>query len=454
MTTGPQLGTYLAELRWSPERLARELNREYGQGTVSPKAPYGWLKGSFPRGRIPGFVADVLSDRLGKPVEIGQIWPGRADGGTAADDHLERAWSIEAATRSLRRLAAPRRLPAEPAAPHPGTALLSVAVDWLTATRQPVPAGREPNGFFRELPDVLAERLDQLRRMDDRHGGLPVADWCVYDLRWVVKLLDEGSHDASTGRQLYLVAAELAQVGGWLLADLGRYGEGQRHQLAALRAAAVAGDREFGAYVLSCLAYYLTWRGRPRDAVRVLTVARQGVESSPMHELHALLATRLARGHAGIGDDAACEAALAEAAEQLDKAGPVAARPAWIRWLTPALLAADAGRAQLELGRPRRAEPLLSTGLAQLDETQRRNRLLHSLSLAEACLAVGELEGAAQAALAALPDVAAVDSGRARQRLRLLRQSFARHDTVLARQTVDRFDEVASRRAHRTPPTE
>jgi hypothetical protein len=69
------LADFLERLNWSPEKLAREVNRLCGDGTVSAKAPYHWLRGSYPRKKIPEAVARILSEHLKEAVEIDAIWP-------------------------------------------------------------------------------------------------------------------------------------------------------------------------------------------------------------------------------------------------------------------------------------------------------------------------------------------------------------------------------------------
>ncbi|MGA6161830.1 hypothetical protein [Amycolatopsis magusensis] len=445
MMQGPQLGIYLAELQWSPERLARELNREYGQGIVSAKAPYGWLKGSFPRGRVPGLVAQVLSDRLGKPVQVAQIWPGHADGAepAAIDDQAEDPWSESQVLRAFDGLITRRATAgAKPAAPRTGTALLSIAVDWLTVRGQLLRPRGAPNAVTRVMAEATTIPLNHLRQLANRHGGLLVADWSIHELRWMVKLLGEDRNDLAITQQLHSGAAELAQIAGWLYADHGWHGEGQRHQLAALQAATLSGDRELGAYILSCIAYHLTWYGQARAAVRLLTIARQGIDTSATPALHALLVTRLARAHAHLGDEAACDSALAEAATALDTSGPGTDHVAWLRWFTPAVLTADAGRSHLELGRIRQADELLAAGLSQMREDQQVDRLLYTISLAQARLSLGALDGAIECALAALHLAETVDSRRAWRRLVILRQSLAARDSRGSREVIDEIDRL------------
>ena len=231
--------------------------------------------------------------------------------------------------------------------------------------------------------------------------------------------------------------ADLAEVLiGWLLIDLGYRGEGQQYLLAALREAARIGDRALGAYILSCLGYDLMWHGDARDALRVIGIARMGARDGATGAVGALMATRMARAYAHLGEDAKCRKAIEEAA-QLISASAISASPDWCKWVTPAVLEADAGRAYLDLGNASQAEGQLSAGLGNLDRKQRRNRLLHHTSVAQARLALGQVDGAAHAVHAALSLKGSVESGRARYRLEDLMGRFAEYNAVSAREARD-----------------
>jgi hypothetical protein len=109
------------------------------------------------------------------------------------------------------------------------------------------------------------------------------------------------------------------------------------------------------------------------------------------------------------------------------------------------VLVGDAGRARLEVGRPGQAALDLARGLELFDDSQPRNRLLHQTSLAEARLSLGEIDGAASAAEAALDLAGQSASARGRARLTGLRRQLQRHDAADARRVVQRTDDVLGR---------
>jgi hypothetical protein len=232
-------------------------------------------------------------------------------------------------------------------------------------------------------------------------------------------------------------------MAGWMATDLGQHARGQRYLLLALRAAQTADDRLLGANIVSCLSYQAAWTGARHEALRLIQVARKAAPRPHTGSAHALLATRQGRAHAQLHQADDCRRALDEAGELAEHAD-AAVDPPWSYWVTPAVLAADAGRAWLEFGRPDLAEQNLLRGLKLFGDAQPRNRLLHLMSLAEARLARDDAEGAVEAAHPALDLIGRFDSRRARIRLRAVAEGFARFDSAAARDVTDRIDTVLS----------
>ncbi|MFE2426578.1 hypothetical protein ACFXJ5_07465 [Streptomyces sp. NPDC059373] len=442
------LGECLSQLDWSPERLAREINRVCGKGAISVKAPYGWLRGSCPRGRLPQVVATILTRRLNEPITAEALWPAKFSARCvilAADDGLDLPWTQEGTLQSTAVLA-----PSSAALNQPvtllalaGPDLIRPAVDWLTAPEASATGSVQGEQLNPDAVGVLADRVAQLRRLDDSQGGPLVLEWIAQDLRWTANLARTASYDAPTGARLFQVFAELAQLAGWVACDLGRDALGQRYFLVGLRAAHAAGDQQLGANIVSCLSYQASWNGNRDDALRLIKLARRGAGRPPAASVHALLATRQARAHAQLGEIAECAQTLDEVAE-LGETITTGSEPSWAYWVTPAVLAADAGRAWLELGQPDRAEQSLLRGLRLFGTTQPRNRLLHNTSLAEARLARRDVDGAAEATQDALDLTTSFGSARARKRLKDLRTKFTPLDAAVAREVCDRIDTVLS----------
>lgn len=434
------LGDCLKRLGWSPDKLAREINR-VRPNSINPKAPYGWLRGSTPRGSLPQIVASILSHHLRETITAEALWPAKATA-PGADGWLQQPWSQGGTWEGLGSFTAgPLRSGLGVSQPLSGQGLIGPAVDWLTTPDAPVTGRPSGEAISPQAMAVLADRVAQLRRLDDAQGGPLVLDWITQDLNWAAHLARNGTYEPAIGQRLHSMLAELAQLAGWLACDLGRNALGQRYLLFGLRAAHTANNRALGANIVSCLSYQATWRSAHDEALRLIKIARQGVGGPPGGTVHALLATRQARAHAQLGQLDDCARALDEAAALVEFAAD-SGTPSWAYWVTPAVLAADAGRAWLELGRPEVAERHLLRGLQLFGDEQPRNRLLHTLSLAEARLRQRDLDGAAEATRRALDLRSYLDSGRARQRMAGLRDEFEHSDSPLARDVTDEIGAV------------
>ncbi|SBW24245.1 hypothetical protein FDG2_4080 [Candidatus Protofrankia californiensis] len=441
--TGPGLlRECLERLEWAPERLAREINKTANKEVVSPKAPYHWLQGGTPRGTLPELAALTLSRALGEHVTPWQLWPGTRTQATAISAYsgLNLPWTADGAGRCADLISRPT---ASLLLPVPGPMAIAPVVDWFTAPTTTQPSRANGNAVNSEMVTVLADRVRQLRHLDDVQGGPILLDWIKYDLRWTASLASTASYDRETGTALFRVLAQLAQLAGWVATDLGQQALGQRYLLAALRFAHAAADTELAAAVVSCLSYLALWMNSPANAVRLIRMARQRSAGHASPVTAALLASREARAHASSGSTAECAQALDEAANLLSTqaASPVPP-PSWTYWVTEAVLLADAGRSWLEAGRPEQAIPLLDDGLRLFGHSQPRNRLLHGVSLAQAMLLTRQPDGAVQATDQALALTAGQDSGRVRTRLAELRTALA---ASTASQAIEAADRVADR---------
>jgi hypothetical protein len=280
------LGDYLDRLEWSAERLVREINRISGPGTTTAKAPYAWIKGSCPRGRLPETVASILSGQLGEHITAEMLWPKRARETLVQPLHLDLdlPWTQRGAWQAAG-LLSDHLIGPSPIRPPvlPGPSLVGPALDWLTADDEEPSSqqvGRQIVGP--EAVQVLRDRIGQLRRLDDAQGGPLVLEWVTQDLRWAASLVHNGSYDPVTGIELHGVVAELAQLAGWLACDQGRAGIGQRYLLAGLHFAHTALDSALGANIVSCLSYQAMWSGEHQDALRLIRAARKGAGGPPV----------------------------------------------------------------------------------------------------------------------------------------------------------------------------
>ncbi|WP_261566388.1 hypothetical protein [Frankia gtarii] len=371
-------------------------------------------------------MADILARELNEPISVHSIWPGR---GTAATPGPAKASpSLMKTAKILHDLSTAGYL-----IPTSGgrcefveadTAI--AALDWLNRSEAHLQSKTGGEDLDPQVIDILSDRVDTLRHLDDLHGASFVLGLALQDLRWTLLRAQTSAYGREDGIRLHRVISELTQLVGWLALDGGDYAQAQFFFLAALRAARIAEDRLLGAYILSCMGYQSVWTGNAEHAMRLLQTACIGTSECSRSTVRALLFSRLARGHALLGDGRACEKAIASSEQAWGNREDLAG-PRWCYWVDSAALLGDAGRAKLDLGQRRAAETDLERALRMLGDSQTRNRSLHLTSLAEIRIASGDVDGAAAVVLDAVALLDRIDSVRTRCRLQRLEVAFTRH---------------------------
>ncbi|MGC9667306.1 transcriptional regulator [Planosporangium sp. 12N6] len=387
---GPEsIGALITRVRlasgWSQLRLAELLCATAGAPTLTRNEISRWEREE----RIPGRRwLRCLSAVLGIPL-----------------DALERA----AAVARLRRGEPPAdRNP--PAGPHPPTDPYLPAVTGAT----------------------LTTRIAALRWMDDLVGGADLSRLAGRELAAGLRLLRADGLPERRRRQLLPAVAELAQVTCWVAADAGARGRLRRAHRVGVEAAAAAGAYPILGHLLATLAHL---DAGPAEA---LELARRGyrlARPAASTGTRALLLHRVAFAAARTGARRDCERALAAAERAYQRRDP-GTDPPWLYWFHDAELTAMTGRCYAAAGRPRTAEPLLRTALAD-----RRIRLragaLYAGWLAAVQLDTGEVEAACATARAALLTTVRVGSVRA------LRQLTSLHPRLRAARSVPAVREYA-----------
>jgi hypothetical protein len=290
-----------------------------------------------------------------------------------------------------------------------------------------------------ELAVTVRTRVDQLRAAEDVVEGSLLLEWVVHDFRWLRMIMDRSMCDPATELHLMAARAGLGQFAGCVAFDHGRHDLAQDYWLDALTAARRVGDRRLSAYVLSWMSYQAVWRGASESALRLIDLANEQLRHQPDVRLQALLATRKSRAHAVLGNRPECERAIDEAAEL---GAATASANTWIGWLSPVVIRGDSGRALLELGELRRAEPRLAEAVEQLGCDRPRTRMLHWASLAEARAELGDAAGAVDAASAAVELAAETGFRLGGERLRSVQRLLTSNPSGRAHQVARRIDAV------------
>ena len=477
-TAPASLGALLAALRlgrgWSQLRVAEQLTAAAGLNTVSRHEVSRWERGE----RVPGdfwlgwlaVVLDVPPAELTVAAEAARRGPARRAmpapppvEGQADLLRLAHAWLVDpAGSLSHATARAPGGHPpadrgggarAEPASGRADTGSgaspphLDIPAAWLAGDRGVAggggravtgggAGGRAEGGRIRggADPDAVAATVAGLRRQDDLVGGTDLAGPAGREL-------DAALHrpeGAPVSRRLLGLVAEAAQLSGWLAADAGAPRSALAAYRTALTAAAAAGDRPLAAHVLGSASHLLAGHGDPRGALLLARTGVAGAGRAASDTLRALLLHRVAFAAALCGERRAAHTALGQAATAAARRDP-AQDPSWLYWLDEAELSAMRGRCLAALGRPLRAEPLLTEAVRRTG--QPRTAALYGSWLARVCLDLGEVERAGEVAGDALLDAVRSGSARAATEIACVRAGLAPHRDV---PEARRFAELAT----------
>ena len=147
--------------------------------------------------------------------------------------------------------------------------------------------------------------------------------------RYVARMAINVREDPTDG---LLEFGQLNQMAGWLALDANNHSAAKRYLTAAIQVGHEADDPGLSASALAYMSLQETYRGRLGPA---LSLAQTALAASPQ-QLTPLartsLGTRLARAHAGLGNDNECLRILETVREELTKREPEPNRiicPTW-----------------------------------------------------------------------------------------------------------------------------
>jgi transcriptional regulator with XRE-family HTH domain len=306
------------------------------------------------------------------------------------------------------------RLAARSANSHPSDPV-RIAHEWLVTDPPHVTARAFGRRIGTALVTQLQARAAELRRLDDHLAGGDTHRLVTRELATTIELINEAAYTEHTGRALFTVAAELAQLAGWVSSDAGLHRQAADLYLHGVRMATEAGDQAVAANNLSSLAYQTANVGDPADAVLIACSAAAGAADAPPR-VRALLAERVAWAQARANQATPAERALDQVDELLGDDSP-AEPPDWVYWLDRREADVMAGRCYTELRRPLRAVPLLERTTGAYRTDARRELALYLSWLAIAYADARELDEACRVARQMAELTHHMASARTRQRL-------------------------------------
>ncbi|GAA3723434.1 hypothetical protein GCM10022225_00360 [Plantactinospora mayteni] len=265
-----------------------------------------------------------------------------------------------------------------------------------------------------DTPRQIADRTARLRRIDDYLGGADTVAMYAAELESTLRIIQDGSYTATTGRELLRVFAEQAQMAGWAAFDAGQHDDAGQWYRSSLAAARDAGDLPLAGNAINLLAYQELALGQAATATIAAAYDTAAESATPV--VRALLHMRGAWVHAvnGHADDTERHLDLGTACLTEHHDRP---EPDWVYWVDRREADIMAGRCWAVLRRPMRAIPILEAALGCYEDTHAREKALYLSWLADAYLDANEVEQGCATAARAVRLSAGVGSTRPGQRI-------------------------------------
>ncbi|MGV9556127.1 transcriptional repressor NsdA [Streptomyces sp. NPDC003522] len=439
------LTSWFVRSGWSKGELARQVNRrarQLGANHISTDTSRvrRWIDGENPREPIPRILSDLFSERFGCVVsveDLGLRTTRQAPSATGVDLPWTGPQTVALLSEFSRSdlMLARRGFLGSSLTLSAGPTLIEPMQRWLVPSPPAahedtgsLPTSRARGRLSRPELELLESTTAMFRQWDAQCGGGLRRKAVVGQLHEVTELLQEPQPEA-TGRKLFKVAAELAELAGWMSYDVGLQPTAQKYFVLALHAAKEAGDRPLGSYVLSSMSRQMIHLGRPEDALELIHLAQYGSRDCASPRTQSMLYAMEARAYANMGQPGRCKRAVRMAedtfadAEDWDEPDPD-----WIRFFSEAELHGENSHSYRDLayvaGRSPAyaslAEPLMqkAVDLFAKDDEHQRSYALNLIGLATVHLLRREPERSAVLAEQAMRAAKKVRSERVDTRIR------------------------------------
>ncbi|MFF5345023.1 hypothetical protein ACH46L_24420 [Streptomyces althioticus] len=355
------LTSWFVRSGWSKGELARQVNRrarQLGANHISTDTSRvrRWLDGENPREPIPRILSELFSERFGVVVsveDLGLRTTRPAPSATGVDLPWTGPQTVALLSEFSRSdlMLARRGFLGSSLALSAGPSLIEPMQRWLVPSPpSPLPrpepevapsSARARGRLSKPELDLLETTTVMFRQWDAQCGGGLRRKAVVGQLHEVTDLLQEPQPDATTKR-LFKVAAELAELAGWMSYDVGLQSTAQKYFVLALHAAKEAGDRPLGSYVLSNMSRQMIHLGRPEDALELIHLAQYGSRDCASPRVQSMLYAMEARAYANMGQPGRCKRAVRMAEDTFAEAGEWdEPDPDWIRFFSEAELYAE-----------------------------------------------------------------------------------------------------------------
>lgn len=246
----------------------------------------------------------------------------------------------------------------------------------------------------------------RLQRLANRHGGESLWQAASVSADEGHLMLEQGSYGTRVGKQLLMATGRLQVCAGWLAFDAGQHHAARVSYTDALALSRQVSDPEVETRALAGLARESYVLDRPREAQRLAAAAEHiAASTGGSPRLAVVPQLRHAMASSLMADSRGADQAITRARKALDRDHHEPSEE-WSAFLTPFEIDGIEATCALELGYASRAEALLEQIIVAYGSSRfRRNCALYRVRLARARLDSGAVDGATEAANAAVDDL-------------------------------------------------
>ncbi|WP_405011429.1 hypothetical protein [Kitasatospora sp. NBC_01539] len=355
-----KLTSWFARSGWSKGELARQVNRRARQTgahhvSTDTSRVRRWLDGEQPREPIPKIMSELFSERFGSVVSVEDLGLRTAVPVSTVGGGVDLPWSGDQTVQLISEYSRSdlmlnrRGFLGTSLALTAGAALIEPMQRWLTPGPSGAPTpiltaanGGEPHTGRLSEPELqlLEQTTVMFRQWDAQNGGGLRRKAVVGQLHEVTDLLQE-SYPEPTTKRLFRLTAELAHLAGWMSYDVGMHPSAQKYYVLALHAAKEAGDRPFGALILTDMSRQMIHLNRGEDALELIHLAQYGSRDTATPRQQALLYAMEARAYATIGEVNRCARAARLAEDTFSDCRAGDGDPNWLKFFSEAELNAE-----------------------------------------------------------------------------------------------------------------
>jgi hypothetical protein len=223
--------------------------------------------------------------------------------------------------------------------------------------------------------------IERFVHLDQRLGGNETSPLIVRAFHQLNKRMNHSEIRKGLKRDVYAVAAEVAEVAGWSLYDADEYEKAELINHKSVNLARLAGDRSMELFVLQNMSMQASHLGHARVSLDITNLALETGTSS--HRVQALFKIREARALAQLKAESEARKQLSHA-RNLFLDGMQENDPPWAWWVDENELAWHEGMIELHLGNTEKCVDFFERSAVGIPEHRVRTSYNHRVSLLNA----------------------------------------------------------------------